>query len=307
MNTQIDAVKEKEVMGGVPSGRVLIYDGRCPMCCDMVGRLCCFGFMKKMRAVKIADAVGLSEATLGRLKEELVVHDYDTGEDFGGVDGIVKVVEGSGCRKCLCCLKLPCAMGMCRWFYRLVSVNRRVISVPRVGGNIGCDCDPEFDKGKRVQLLLLLFAIAVLGSLVFGASCGYVKPTVGMWERSWGVAVGAGAGWLGCFVVMCPILGKRFVTFFEQCFMVMFFGIVALLPGVVLNFGGGFLGVDYEILRWVNVLSVLASSGVMVWCMCRRMSRLGFGWWVTVLWFLILQGVGGYVFYELGFFKEVLG
>ena len=293
-------------VGGKLSGQVLIYDGRCGMCCDMVGWLRRLGCMKRMGAVKIADAEGLGEGTRARLNEELVVHDYDTGEDFGGVDGIVKVLEGGWCGKCLCCLKLPCVMGGWRWLYGLVSVNRRVISVPKDGGGMKCDCEPVFDLGKRWELIGLLFLFAVLGSFLFGASCGFVKPEVGAWERSWGIVVGAGAGWLANFGVMYLLLGKRFVSFAEQCFMVMFFGIAALLPGVVLNFGGGLLGISYGVLHWVNVGSVLLSSGVMVFCMCRRMKRLGFGWWVGPLWFLILQGVGGWVFYELGFFDQVI-
>ena len=292
-------------VGGKLAGQVLIYDGRCGMCCNAIQKLRRFGFMKNMASVKIADAEGLSEQTKRRLHDEFLVHDYDTGEDFGGVDGIKKVMEKSGCGCCLCCFKIPCVDRVSRYFYGLVSVNRRMISVPKEDAGIKCDCDPEFDLGKRCQLMFLLFVFAVLGSLLFGASCGFVKPGVGTWERSWGVVVGAGAGWLANFGVMYLLLGKRFVTFAEQCFMVMFFGIVALLPGVVLNFCGGLLGIDYGVWHWVNVLSVLASSGVMVCCMCRRMKRLGFGWWVGLLWFLILQGVGGLVFYQLGFFEEI--
>lgn len=152
------------------------------------------------------------------------------------------------------------------------------------------------DAPRGVWLFCTL--VAVIGSLIYGASLQLVLPAGGAWTAALALTVSAAAGWLLFGPVLCALSRKPVMHIAHACLIAMIYGEGVLELGVLTNFLMFQFGPPAAATSiTVNVIIVAAANIVMLIALTAqlkviRVPRLP----VTLLWLLILNGGGIAVF-----------
>lgn len=286
-----------------PHDYVLLYDGMCPMCQRAAGMLGRLGLLETVSAAPWPDA-GLEDERLEeRLRSELVLYHPACKELYGGIDGLIKLAELQGKMAFpRMLLKLPGVKPLADVTYKMVSLNRRILS-PRSASAIACACDPPFSLKYRALLWLVLLGIAFGGSALFGASLALMNPEKSFSETAWQLTIAAGSGWALNLIVFALLTGRRYGEFVQQNLVVMAIGIFWLMPVALALLSGSVLGLPSAVLRALAIAGVLADSLVMFAAIRHRLNRLGFPGWMPWLWLALLEGAGVPLFVYFGLFQ----
>lgn len=200
---------------------VLLYDGECPMCQGVVKRLHAFGLTRTVTVLPAQEADWLSEELMTRSHSEILMVNRETEEVLGGVEVMIRLLERHPLYHWLGRLMaLPVLKGPLAYFYRLVAMNRRILS-PIPPRPIPCTCDPPDDPKARSQfytwLLLLLclnIAIALSSQLTMSRrlSCLY-SLLLEVTTLSFLIA------WLLSTCILQPLKSPQFKLFVQQTFV----------------------------------------------------------------------------------------
>lgn len=266
----------------------LLYDGRCPMCLSTVKMLERWRLLVRAEAVDGNLAADLPGSVRSTLRSVLVLYNRSTGEALEGVQGLIRLARLHGRFRWITgTLRVPALAALAGLAYRLISVNRRVLSPPP-NATLRCDCDPPPRPGYRLALLLVLAAIGLGATALHGASLGLLAGTgtIGALDGALRLAAATGAGWLVNFLLLAPLLRRRLREFVEQSLVVMALGALSLLPFLPLNLAAVWLNRP----RPGSIAIVLIALGVQLVIMLRSVFRrsrnLGFPRWVPRAWLL---------------------
>ena len=276
----------------------LFYDPICPMCVRSVEMLRRRKLLQKAQAHSLQEArdLGLSEKECDALRGEMVLHSPKTKESLRGYDAILKLLELHGRMSFLVHTgSIPPLRALGRVAYRLVSMNRRIISPPSTQG-VACDCDPPFLLRWRVGLFLLLVGVALGGSLFYGLSLWTYQRERPAFPLGLEVVGATSAGWFFSMVLFLVLLPGRFRPFFWQCLTVMALGIAVLVPFGIVTQLLALGGVPPQVCAAWNLAALVSSSTVMLLATIRRHRNLGFPRWTPWLWLCGLM-VGGVPFF----------
>lgn len=153
-----------------------------------------------------------------------------------------------------------------------------------------------FDRSKPCGLILCLFAVAVTGSLIYGASLTAVFPA---WNRggtaAW-LAISAGLAWCLFGPVLLRIARKPWRVCLLACLVSMAFGEAVLVTGAGLNL----LGVTRSAPAVANWLIVLAANVTMAVTLVMQMRVVNVpAGRVIAAWCGVLNGGGAVLFWTL--------
>lgn len=294
-----------KAVGKYPTKALLLYDERCPMCCNAVEMLKQLGLLKVVTASpwpneKITNA-RTAETINERLRSELLFYNPGNGELQGGFHGLLRLLEVE--RKYL---PLQWFASRHPWvnvgqtLYKVVSLNRRILTPP-VYSPIPCTCDPPLDFASRATLWMILLAIAFLGSAVFGGTLVALHPERYVGELALQLTAAAGAGWALNFTVFALVFRTRYWEFVQQCMVVMAIGIFWLMVASLLILVAKANGVARDTLMVLTILSVTINSLIMFRSIYMRSSALAFPAWVPWLWLGLLElgGIPLFLYFKL--------
>ena len=274
--------------------KVIIYDDTCPMCALYTGGFTRMGFLSangRMPFSKLCNKQMIGKLDLSRATQEIPLIDTVTGEILYGVDSLVFILKQ----------KLPFIGRMMNiaaidWFfrklYKIVSFNRRVI-IPANPSTQGVDCTPPFNMRYRIAFIVFAVLISSLITFLFGRS---VAPYIGIdqFAGGWQMLLVAGTGWIVQIIAAMLFMKKNTVEYLGHLSTVMILGVLILLPGIILS-----ALTNYE--YWlIPAVSVMISSGTMLWQHIKRVNHVHVSQAWTWSWFLALQVTAwfwAYVFY----------
>ncbi len=150
-----------------------------------------------------------------------------------------------------------------------------------------------------------LTAIAVGGSLVYGASLSLLFRRWRPGRSALWLALSAGGGWCIFGPLLVLLSRLRAQTCAQACLTTMVYGEAVLVSGAGINMWLGLKGSFKEavLARW-NVALVGISNLVMATALTRQLHALGVPAWKTLLsWMIVLNGSGTLLF---GFFRRLL-
>jgi len=239
-----------------------------------------------------APGFGLSDEECDALRGEMILHSRETGESLRGFDAIMKLLELHDRMKLLVRVSaMPALRTLGKATYKLVSMNRRIISPPNTGG-VSCDCDPPFQLRWRVGLFLLVVGVALVGTFLYGLSLWTYQRERSAVFLGLEVLGASGAGWFLGMAIFSALLPYRFRAFFWQCLMVMVLGVAVLVPFAIVTPLLALIGVPPLACAVWHLAAMVSSSAVMLLATLRRHRNLGFPRWTPWLWFGCLE-VGG--------------
>ncbi|HZF13528.1 MAG TPA: hypothetical protein VFE33_32445 [Thermoanaerobaculia bacterium] len=268
-------------------GKILAYDGDCPMC-DRASGLAVRLFPGQPMRQPFQSFTG---ETAGRLdaagiRNEMAVLDPATAEIRSGIPGFLWLLEGSRAAPLGRLLGHQPFLGLLTFFYRIVSYNRRILAPPRSHGNpaFRCACDPDDRPGYQLALIALLLGLALGLTALFGAAVaagtGLATPGRGAFQ----MILAAGSGWVLLLGAAAGLPGELRLRFVGHLGMVMVVGLLVLVPSMLLA-----LVLSGPLLAALFAVSVTASFLLMLRSLSRRLRFLGLSlsWlagWAAALW-----------------------
>ena len=153
-----------------------------------------------------------------------------------------------------------------------------------------------FDKTKPCGLILCLMAVAVAGSLIYGASLAAVFPAWSERGTAAWLAISAGLAWCVFGPVLLRIAQTPWRVCLLACLVSMAFGEAILVTGAGLNF----LGLTRAVPAVANWLIVIAANITMAVTLALQMRVLNVpAGRVLAAWCGVLNGAGAVLFWTL--------
>ncbi len=276
------------------SSWALLYDGRCPMCLSTVKMLERCKLLVHAEAVDGNLAEDIPEAVRSTLRSVLVLYDRASGEALHGIHGLIRLARLHGRFGWITGpLGFSAFAKVAEVAYKLVSLNRRVLSPPP-NATMRCDCDPPPRPGYRVALLILLMAAGAGVAALYGTTLDLLRSeeTSTALRGALRLATAAGAGWAVNFLLFAFLLRRRFREFVEQSLVVMTVGAVCLLPFVPLNLVALWLDRPEPGTTAILVIAHVVHVVIMLLSAFRRSRNLGFPAWVPWVWLLTPEVIG---------------
>jgi predicted DCC family thiol-disulfide oxidoreductase YuxK len=265
---------------------ILFYDPICPLCTRWVERLRRWKLLEVVEARPLDDApgLGLPPERVDGLRSEILLWSPGSGEALSGYDGLVELLRLHGRAPRL--LKIAAAASMRpigRAAYKLVSLNRRILSPPATSG-VACACDPPYLPAWRAALLAALVVGAAGGFFLHGMGLASYQPGRGALDVGWKSVRAAAVGWFvgtASGLIALPVRSSAFVW---QALVVTCTGAAALAAAALVTAVLAVIGASPGLLAPFNILAVLASAGAMLLSMRRRAGNLGYPSWMDRLW-----------------------
>jgi predicted DCC family thiol-disulfide oxidoreductase YuxK len=273
---------------------LLFFDPICPLCTRSVELLRRRGLLEKAEARPLdqAESLGLTEAEVEGVRSEMLLRSRVTGESLRGFDALVKLLAIHGtCRFLAATAAVPPLRALGRAAYRLVALNRRILSPPATRG-VACACDPPFRWGWRVALLVALLTAGAASFFLSGLSLRAYQRDVSASLLGLQAIAGAGAGWVLALGVLTAALPSRASAIFWQSLVVTASGGVALLPFAVVTVALAGLGLPARAGAAWSALALASSGASMLLATLRRYRNLGLPHWAAWLWIAVLAAGG---------------
>ncbi len=280
---------------GAPAGKVLVYDGDCPICIRGSELFVRWRLVPEERRRAFQSLKGEIAARLaaGGFNNEMAVVEPASGEFRMGIPGFLWLLRDGRLGWLGRLLDRPWLAAPLSLLYHLISYNRRILApppgrAPESGTVVRCACDPDERPGYQLALLVLLLAFATTSTALFGAAVaagsGLAAPRAG----ALAAVLLSGAGWAALFLAVPLLLpqGSR-LRFLAHLGMVMAAGVLPLLPAAAL--APLVPRPALAALVALVALAVAASFTLMLRQLARRLTYLGLsrGWlmgWAAALW-----------------------
>ncbi len=276
------------------SGKILVYDGDCPLCDRMSAFALRFLPGEIRQPLQDFSAETADRLDAAGIRNEMAVLAPASGEIRSGVPGLLWLLRGTASPILAPLARLldrPLFRGPLTVLYRLFSFNRRILAPPlaRPAG-FRCACDPDDRPGYQLALIALLLGLALILTALFGAAVaagtgieGIESPRRGALQ----MVIAAGSGWVLLLLALFTALGlprDLRLRFAGHLGMVMIRGLLVLVPAMLLS-----LVLSGTVLAVVFGLSVTASFLLMLRDLDRRLRFLGLSrsWlagWAASLW-----------------------
>lgn len=263
--------------------KLIIYDSNCQVCVGLRDLMLGLRLVEEQECVAYRQLAPQlkQQVSTDRFRNEMALIDTAGGNTLYGADGVSYVFADK--------LKLlrhlfgfrPFFL-LFRFLYKTLAFNRYVVATPRQQ-SISCNCYPE--AATRYRLAYIAFAVltSVVLTMLFGAS---VHEALGVqpFEGAVQLLLIAGTGWVIQILLATFSLDRQqALDYIGHLGTVMVAGLLVLVPSICFYFISGVLFYP------LPVLSVLCSSGLMLYLHYHRALYLGLPQRWTVQWFMLLQ------------------
>jgi len=263
--------------------KLIIYDSNCKVCVGLRD------LMLALRLVKVEECVAYRRlepqfkqlVSAERFRNEMALIDTRGGTTLYGAEG-VSYVFADKIKLLQLLFRFRPFFLLFRFLYKILAFNRYVVATPRQQ-SITCDCYPEAATRYRIAYISLAVFLSVFLTALFGASVHEalgVKPAAGAVQ----LLLMAGTGWvIQILIAALSLERQQALDYVGHLGTIMVAGLLVLVPSMAFYFITGIRFYPFP------VLSVLCSSGLMLYLHYHRTLYLGLPQRWTAQWFLLLQ------------------
>src|SRR5690606_37440403 len=159
--------------------------------------------------------------------------------------------------------------------------NRYIIATPK--SKFKCDCFPDRVVKYRISYIVMTLLIAILLTALFGISLKNYFEGVSSVEAAKQMLLMAGTGWVVQILLALVSLPAKALVYIGHLGSIMVVGLLILIPSSLLH-----ALTDIKT-PWIPALSVMLSSGYMLYLHINRVRYLEISQGWTICWFLLLQ------------------
>ncbi|MEM7306870.1 MAG: hypothetical protein AAF682_09375 [Planctomycetota bacterium] len=284
------------------TGKVMVYDGECPMCCALSAAFVRAGVFPEAERRPYLDFEGELATRLweGGIRNEILILDPASGELRAGARGILWMLRSTWAGPLARLLSLRPLVDLCSVAYRLLAYNRRFLSVPKPRA-MACACDPDERPGYTWLLIALAASLAAGAVTLVGAQAPAELRVVGSRLGLLGPLVKTAGPW------GLPALGALFAPAGERLRYAAHLAVTAGAGGLALLPLGlaGLLAPDAVAQAYGTLLQVscLAAGGWMLALWRRRVAFLA----LSPTWLWTWAAGAGLGLFALGWLHVVRG
>jgi hypothetical protein len=263
--------------------KLIIYDGNCKVCVGLRDLMLALGLVAPQECVAYRSLAPQLQQQVSpeRFRNEMALIDTSGGATLYGAEG-VSFVFADKIKLLQHLFRFRPFFLLFRLLYQTLAFNRYVVATPKTPA-ITCDCYPERATRYRLAYIFIAFLLSVFLTALFGVS---VHQALGA-----GAAGGAaelllmaGTGWgVQMIIAALSLPRQQLLDYVGHLGTIMVVGLLVLVPSMAFYFVTG-------LLFWpLPALSVLCSSGLMLYLHYHRAKYLGLSQRWTAQWFLLLQ------------------
>lgn len=275
--------------------KLIIYDGNCKVCVGLRDMMLALGLVEQKECIAYTalDTELKQQVSAERFRNEMALIDTRGGETLYGADG-VSFVFADKIKLLRPLFRFKAFYQVFRFLYKTLAFNRYIIATPKQQ-SIACDCYPESAMKFRVSFIAIAIFISVFLTALFGVSVHGalgVEPLAGAGQ----LLLIAGTGWVVQIILAALTLERQqALDYVGHLGTIMVAGLLVLVPSITLYFISGVLFYP------LPILSVVCSSGLMLYMHYQRVAYLGLHQQWTLQWFLLLQAtaVGWLLYFNL--------
>jgi len=262
--------------------KLIIYDSNCSVCSSLREVTLRLTPIPKSAIVAYKDLSRELETRVdpGRFKNGMALLDTDGGETLYGAAGVAYIFS-SQYRIADVLLRNSLISGLFIFFYKTLAYNRYNIVTPK--SSFDCDCFPDKIVAYRLSFIILAFASAAILTALFGVTLVKFIPGLSPGRAAAEMILIAGTGWAVQLVMAMAVMKNRALDYAGHIGTMMVLGLTVLVPWMI------FQSITGPGIVWMPVVSVVLSSGIMLYVHIHRVRYLGLSQWWTVSWFVSLQ------------------
>jgi hypothetical protein len=265
------------------NGKLIIYDGGCPLCICLRDKMLRFNIFPEQSMVNYYELAPdlQSKVEADRFRNEMALIDTKGGPTIYGAEGIAYLFSSKyALVKGL--LAIPGMRTCFEFAYKTLAFNRYFVATPNKAMPI-CDCQPTIPLTFQISYGIWNALIATFVTFGFGASLTLPLEKLTRWEGGIGMLLIAGTGWILMAALAFLLRMPNRAKYIPHMMTVMRKGVMPLLFFILAVLLFGIEG------YWLPLIVVLYSSLMMTRQHYLRIWQIGLGQKWTLLWLLCLQ------------------
>ena len=262
--------------------KLIIYDSNCKVCSslkDVVLRLTSIPDAKVKAYKDLNDELN-AKIDPDKFRNVMALIDTTGGKTIYGSEGVAYIFS-SQYRVLNTLLSVRPVFRVFDFLYKTQAFNRYIIATPK--SKFTCDCFPDRVVKYRMSFIILTFLVSIFLTAMLGLSLRHFAHDVSASEAIVQMLLMAGTGWVLQILIATISMREKALDYIGHLGSIMIVGLLILVPWMLL----------YAFTRISNpylpAISVVISSGSMLFLHIGRVRYLQLSQRWTLSWFILLQ------------------
>ena len=270
--------------------KLIIYDSNCKVCSSLRDVVLKFTSIpeEKIKAFKDLTPDLIPHVDPQQFRNVMALIDTATGTTIYGAQGIAYIFS-SQYRLIDYLLSFKAIFNLFNFIYKTQAYNRYIIATPK--SKFKCDCFPDRVVRYRISYIMMTLLLSVFLTAMFGLSLRHFFNGISASEAVIQMLLMAGSGWVLQILLATTILKDKALDYIGHLGSIMVVGLLILVPWMLLHAATGIL------IPSLPAVSVMISSGYMLYLHIERVKYLEMSQGWTLSWFLLLQSTAAFWVY----------
>jgi len=264
------------------ANKLIIYDSNCKVCSSLKDVVLRFTSIpdEKVKAHKDLNADLSKHVDPDKFKNVMALIDTTGGQTIYGAEGVAYIFS-SQYKIVDLLFRFKPFFRLFNFIYKTQAYNRYIIATPK--SKFRCDCFPDRVVKYRVSYIVMTLLISILLTALFGISLKHLFHDMSNKEAATQMLLMAGTGWVLQIISAIVMLRDKALDYIGHLGSIMVVGLLILVPSML------FSALTGIVTPWVPAISVMFSSGYMLYLHINRVRYLEISQGWTISWFLFLQ------------------
>lgn len=262
--------------------KLVIYDSNCKVCSslkDVVVRLTSIPDAN-VKAFKDLDPPLSNQVDPERFKNVMALIDTAGGRTLYGAEGVAYIFSRQY-KLADFLLRSKIIFQLFNFGYKTLAYNRYIVATPK--SKFICDCFPDRVVKYRVSYILVTSLIAVILTALFGIAFRRYISNDSPLNAAMQMLIMAGTGWVLQILLAIGVLKEKALDYIGHLGTIMVAGVLVLIPAMLIS------ALSAVTTPWIPAISLLISSGYMLYLHIKRVRYLSLSQGWTFSWFFLTQ------------------
>jgi predicted DCC family thiol-disulfide oxidoreductase YuxK len=262
--------------------KLIIYDSNCKVCSswkDVVLKITSIPG-DKVKAFAEIDSSLSSKVDPDKFKNVMALIDLSNEQTIYGAEGVAYIFS-SQYKWVDFILRCKILYKLFTFLYKTQAYNRYIIALPK--SKYECDCFPDKVLKYRLSYIVLTFLFSIGFTGILGMSLSDFIKGKSLIQSALEMILIAGAGWTIQLVIALIFMKDKKLDYVGHFGSIMVVGLLVFSPWITLQ------NIFHFSNLWFPIISIVFSSGVMLWLHYERVKYLKLDQAWTVSWFVLAQ------------------
>jgi len=264
------------------NNKLIVYDSNCKVCSSLRELVLRFTSIPEAKIKAYKDLLS-GQAQLvdtEKFKNVMALIDTSGGKTLYGAEGVAYIFS-SQYKLANALLGFKPFYSLFSFLYKTQAYNRYIMATPK--SKFECDCFPDKVVKYRICYIAICLVISILLTALFGISLRHFFLGITAGEAAGQMLLMAGTGWVLQILLAKIFMKDKVLDYTGHLGSIMVVGLLLLTPWMLFYFL-----TEIRII-YLPAVSVLISSGYMLYLHVGRTKYLRLSQVWTLTWFLLLQ------------------